>query len=95
MSCDPALHGAVKVAARHHFVDDAERQRFARRDPATGEQDAHRRPERDLSLQQRHAAVERQPAHARLGQAEARVIAGDNDVAAEHHLEAATQAQIH
>ena len=44
---------------------------------------------RDLALQQRHAAVERQAADARLGQAERRVLGGHDDVAAEHHLEAA------
>jgi hypothetical protein len=51
----------------------------------------HRDAVRDLALQQRHAAVERHAPHQRLGQAEARFVAGDDDVAAEHHLEAAAE----
>ena len=62
-----------------------------RLDALAGEQHAHRLAIRNLALQQRHAAVERQAADQRLGQAEARFLAGHHDVAAEHHLEAAAE----
>ena len=38
-----------------------------------------------------HAAVQRQAPDQRLGQAEARLVAGDDEVAAQHHLEAAAE----
>jgi hypothetical protein len=85
----PALDGGVELGARHHLVDDAERQCLARAHASPGEQQAHRGAVRDLPLQQHHAAVQRQPPDAWLGQREARLLAGDDDVAAEHHLEAA------
>ena len=45
----------------------------------------------NAARQQRDAAIEREAADARLGQAEGRVVRRDHDVAAEHHLQAAAQ----
>src|SRR6185369_10888337 len=61
------------------------------RDALAREQHTHGLPVRDLALQQGHAAVQRHAADQRLGQPEARLVAGHDDVAAQHHLEAAAQ----
>ena len=65
-----------------------------RRRPARpGQHDAHGEIVRDLALQEHHAAVERHAADAGFGQAELRIGRGDDDVAAEHHFEAAAEGE--
>jgi hypothetical protein len=55
----------------------------------TRQQDAHGLSEWNLPLEQSHPAIERHPPDPRLGQRKASLLGGDDDVAAEHHFEAA------
>src|SRR6266550_885257 len=88
---EPAVDRRVQIGARDDLVDDTERKCFARRNTTASQQNAHRRSERDLSLKERHTTVERHAADTRLRKAEARLVARDDDVTAQHHLEATAE----
>src|SRR2546428_4400540 len=72
-------------------MDEAGAVRFGGRDPAAGQQHAHRGLERDRARQPMHAALERHAADARLRQSELGVLGRDDDVAGQRQLEAAAQ----
>ena len=87
---DPRIDGGVQRLVRHDLVDEAKLERLRGADAPAGEQDAHGRRSRNPAGQEHHA-VQRQTADPGFGLAEGCALRGDDEVAAQHHLEPAPQ----
>ena len=79
-----------RLAFRHHLVDEAERLALGRRHPPPGQDHAERLLLPDHARQAVHAAGPGDQPDARFGQGEDGVLGGDDEVAGERDLEAAT-----
>ena len=85
----PPFRRGHQVRERHHLVDQPDPLRLLGAEEAAGQQEPHRDLERQLARQPVDAAGAGEQADARLGQPEAGVVGGDDDVARERHLQSA------
>src|SRR6266851_10053283 len=87
----PSLSRRHQVLERNHLVDQAPSMGFLGAERLGGEHHAHRDLERDMAWQAMDAARTRHQTDARLREAQARMLGGDDDVAGERDFASAAQ----